>query len=379
MISRLPTRPLSRPRFGGRLRTFSAPPVAPLVFPAWRAGVAPGNWINVSGTNQSAVPASMGTPNGSTGPSARTEAWSGYALRGTQVHCIRQGGHHDYYGNEVLVCDLGADSPAWTLKLASSPSSAVPGSSGVFNTYSDGRPAAIHGYYTQQYVPQTDRFISIGSSGIPIDGAQSPTCVVYDPAGNAYLAAGTMPDVPSALIESEWAAWLDPATGNAYSMDNYSVWKWTRTTNTWANVATGSNLKGNGATAVVDTSRNRALIFSGNSSDIGPCLFDLGANTFSTPTITGSSSVLANLQQGAAYCPTTDLFYLRPLGSGGGIYTVSPAGSTLAVTAVTPAGGGSIPAAVNGVYTRWLYIPALGGIAYWPTASSNCWFLTLHD
>jgi hypothetical protein len=40
-----------------------------------------------------------------------------------------------------------------------------------------------------------------------------------------------------------------------------------------------------------------------------------------------------------------------------------------------PTSGPNPPDAVNGVYTRWLYLPRLGGLAYLPRGSANFWFL----
>ena len=43
----------------------------------------------------------------------------------------------------------------------------------------------------------------------------------------------------------------------------------------------------------------------------------------------------------------------------------------LATTGPTP------PDAVNGIYTRWLYLPRLKGISYLPSGAANMWFLAV--
>ena len=43
-----------------------------------------------------------------------------------------------------------------------------------------------------------------------------------------------------------------------------------------------------------------------------------------------------------------------------------------AVSAGAPFGG------EQGVYTRWLFVPQLKGVVYFPRSSSNAWFLRTH-
>lgn len=84
---------------------------------------------------------------------------------------------------------------------------------------------------------------------------------------------------------------------------------------------------------------------------------------------------------GLVYVPPIDKFLARANAAGSKVYAIDPA--TFAVTYLETTGGSSVPSGVvhtneEAVYNRWLYIPALGGIVYFPAAKSNAWFLRLY-
>jgi hypothetical protein len=107
----------------------------------------------------------------------------------------------------------------------------------------------------------------------------------------------------------------------------------------------------------IDQMQGLAVYFDGGISDV---------------TFTGARAAdIITGQQGLVYLPSQDA-YLMKMETAGDVVRISP--TTLAPTTQATTGG-SPPDSVNGIYTRWLYLPGLKGIAYLPSAASNFWFL----
>jgi hypothetical protein len=108
-------------------------------------------WAQPSVNTLSAVAPSV-MPPGTTGQRAICVAWTGGCVDPVRGELIlaANGGHNDYYGNEVYAIAMRNDSPAWVRLTDPSPSSAITlQSSGATNTqhaYSDGKPRSVHGY-----------------------------------------------------------------------------------------------------------------------------------------------------------------------------------------------------------------------------------------
>ena len=90
-------------------------------------------------------------PSGNDGHAAVTNNWVGGTVdqdRGEFV-LAANGGHQGYWGNEVYVCPLRDEAPAWQRITAPSPASAVGAGAYGRNSacrYSDGRPSSSHAY-----------------------------------------------------------------------------------------------------------------------------------------------------------------------------------------------------------------------------------------
>jgi hypothetical protein len=361
----------------------AAPP--PSGAPAWLGSTAVNQWVEISGSTMTGVGGTMSAPFGNTGPSSRVEAWSSYALKGKVAWCVAQGGHGDYWGNEVLSIDFGANSPAWTVVKASV-SNAQPNADS--SRYADGSPSAVHGYNTIQYDPIGDRIVRVGSGAYAKAGSSNGDCAVYDIASNTYLSSGTIPNMrtPGA---AKWAAWCDPATGNLYCFFNFDVDRYNKSGNNWsATVASSGVQYGYEAIACTDTTRGRAFICGGDPAARQPVTFTFATNALASVTMSGAAASAVNDSQfGLQFCPTTDKYYLKNgSSSGGGMVEIDA--STFAATNMSTTSGSGIPAAVdainsqyNGVFSRLLYVDlggGVGGLAYLPTYASNWWFLRLH-
>ncbi len=113
--------------------------------PAWFTGAANltwfnpvSNWLGASGIKD---PLADGVNSGNTGHQSIIIAWCGFGLDQARrtLFSLRNGGHADYYGNEVYSIDFGATSPVWSRpKNASSNSGGNPPA---------GFPNSSHSYF----------------------------------------------------------------------------------------------------------------------------------------------------------------------------------------------------------------------------------------
>ena len=112
--------------------------------PSWFASMPDKTWATPVNNTLNAVKPSNVYGN----HAAICSAWTGGTVdqeRG-EFTLAANGGHADYGGNEVYVCNLRTNSPSW--QRASNPSIPDSGTLGT-NTkgaYSDGRPSAVHGW-----------------------------------------------------------------------------------------------------------------------------------------------------------------------------------------------------------------------------------------
>lgn len=108
--------------------------------PAWFTALSHKQWASpVTNWIGAVAPAS---PGGSTGHLSVLGAWCGMGIDQTRkmMFMLHNGGHNDYYGNEVYSCDLTLASPAWVRRRNPSTASG----SGNIAKFSDGRPCSDH-------------------------------------------------------------------------------------------------------------------------------------------------------------------------------------------------------------------------------------------
>jgi len=347
----------------------------PSGLPVWRDGMSVGEWKQISGTALSSVAPSP-TPAGSTGPSSKVDAWTSFAAdpRTNMVYSVANGGHGDYSGNEVDRIDMSQDAPAWSQILAPSASADV-----VQNVayYNDGRPSARHTYNGVVLCTQLDEIQIFGGNVYGATGILTDDVAAFDLITGDYKADGTRPNMPAGTTTLEAHPTVpDPSTGDVYILANEMVNKWTRSTNSWSTVVEQFNGPyGYKAMAAFDTTRNRILVLGGAANNAR--LFTLSGNAMSTPTLSGSNSSIDTQDDAAmVYVPDMDKYLVRLAGSGGTIYQIDA--GTFEVSDFATTGGGSIPAAANGPYKKFLYLPLLGGCVYVPSYGGSLWFVRTH-
>ncbi len=382
--------------------------------PTWRSGLSLNAWTEIAGSSMSNTPPTVDQSASFTGAAehCRVDNWNGFALdtRNNRVWGIGNGGHNDWYGNEVMYIDLADNAPEWVEQLASTSydttafiAAGKPASARHYSASS--RLSGQHSYYAWQMIERQNRAVRCYSGSVSSGaGSGFPDMDGYDvtvaDGVNGTDAAGTFPAVDSSTPSFGTqgpATCKDPSTECIYLFkDNGKCRKFTPNASTpggsWADA--GSNppagFTGYLAASAFDSSRGRILIascpFPHASNDTRFWTFDTSDNSYTEQTLTGSAAadlVAASASPGMVYVPSLDAYLMRLHGSGGTVYKINA--STWAVTTISTTGGGSVPATFDlaadshatyeNVYSRWLYVPDYGGIVYYPAYTSNLWFL----
>lgn len=341
--------------------------------PAWRRGIAVGEWRQIAGTAMASAPVGVKTfPGlGNTGPSSKVIAWTSLAIdtRDSSVYSAANGGHLDYAGNEVNRIRLSDDLPAWTESLASTAPAQIVASA---THYADGRPVSRHSYYGEVVNEQRNRVMTLAGSRFG-SGNIVATVDGFNLATNDWDAARTYPDSLPELSAMAGAAIVEhKATGDVYAFANRNVLRWSNSANTWTRQASGTTAYGQYSATAFDSRRNRILVVGGNADDRG--LYDLAADTLQNVSFAGpEAAALGGDGNGMVYDPLLDAFLLRKPGPGNTVYRINA--RTFSVDTLPNSGGNNLPGAPNGVWKRFLYVPALKGIIYVPTYTDDIWFL----
>ncbi len=310
-------------------------------------------------------------------PTQRINAWNGLAANrdNGKLYLACAGGHADWAGNEAYEIDLEQALPKW--RLLRGP---TPGASIVMNMpyYSDGRPSSTHLYYALHFVRSRARIFKLSAGSVWGDGNSNNNKVdAFNLTTNDWEPAGTYPEASASgnAIDRPYAQ--HPLTDDLYTFIAGSFRRWSAATATWQTLAARPSYANDdvvsASASAVDPTRQRA-IFVRNAYRVpqrqGLQLTFAGA--LSDVTFTGAAAAsVASAGAGMEYLPGEDAFLLKT-SSGGEVLLIDAATFGVTVLATT---GAAPPAPVNGVYTRWLYLPRLKGIAYLPSGSANFWFL----
>ncbi len=312
-------------------------------------------------------------------PTQRINAWNGLAANrdNNRLYLAGAGGHADWAGNEAYEIDLQANQPRWRLLRGPSPGTAV-----VFgmNYYTDGRPSSTHLYYALHYVRSKGRIFKLSAGSVWGSGNESNSNVdAFNLSVNDWDPMGSWPaGMPHGdAIGRPYAQ--HPTTDDAYTFFQGSFRKWDSATATWSVLAArpsyaNNDIVGESASAV-DPTRSRVL-FARNAYRIsqrqGLLLTYSGTPTLTDVTFSGASAgVVSQSQTAMFYLPGEDVFLFKT-DTDGNVYRVNAQTFDVSQQATT---GPTPPVPVNGIYTRWQYLPLLGGVAYLPSGSTNFWFL----
>lgn len=333
---------------------------APVVYPTWHQALSVGTWGSISGTS---------------GPGAglNTNAYSGFAIKNSELLAVATGGHGDSSSNAAASIELNTNSPAWTTRRASTWN----GTEQNVAYYADGSPCSRHTYHHNHYIPSLDAVVLAGCR-YAYGGANTFSGVdLFSLSSNTYLARYTMPDLPAG---AGYGVGQDGA-GNIWTEAGYKL---TIATSTWSRPGTGQLGR---YPVAYDSIRDRLFCLIWNdgegSGSSGLTCRDLNPSTGNANNITFNASsawtqfqVDAPVYAGMAFCPLDGKFYFMHPGRIGSFYVVTPnAGTTWDMAFWTP--GGSVPASSGALCRRLLWVSALNGFVLQSHQSSNLSFLRM--
>lgn len=345
--------------------------------PAWRKGMAVGEWRQIEGTAMASAPMAVRThPKLSySGPKSKVIAWTGFALdtRDSSLYSAASGGHMDYAGNEVNRLALGDDAPKWTEPRAATPVEQV-----VLNAayYADGRPTSRHSYYGTWVDELRGKVMLVGGSRWG-DGSSPGAMDGYDIAKRDWDKAGTYavpgkqfdPLIGSAIVD-------DRRSGDAYAFSNWKINRWDSAGNRWEQLVANSKVYGQYSAAALDTRRGRIFVLGGSAN--AHSTFEPSEKKLVEVPISGpaADALLRGRGNGMVYDPLLDAYLVHTGAAGGSIHRIDA--QSFALDALPVTGGASQPATANGVWRRFLYVPKLKGVVYVPLYEGNVWFLRTH-
>lgn len=344
------------------------PPVVdqPAGMPAWLAGAAIGQWVEIPGTS------------GAGGAAAN--AYSGIAFneRTNEILIAAAGGHNDSYDNRVVSLRLTDNAPKWVVRSAPSTSTLKD-----VAYYPDGKPTSRHLYATMHFVPQVNRLMLFGTRGAAGNAYFFPATNGFNLDTNTWDPAGTWADIPSG---SDFGAVMLRSTGEVWSVN---LARWSPATKQWTRPIT--NRTNDLVRMPIAHDERRNQLFTLNWGDG----FGYGTQQlYSTIVpVNGSSQYKISFNASAAltqlkadkptysamdYDPENDrfLFYCGQGAGAGRIYVIKPNAGTIWDISFLQTTGKLPPATPSsGVQNRFRYVPALRGFLLMPNASSNLFFI----
>jgi hypothetical protein len=350
--------------------------VDPTTLPAWRQGMAIGEWKHLDSIDLDAVRPDV-QPGGYY--AARIDAWNGFAADTTtsRLFLAAAGGHADYAGNEVYSLDLNAAAPQWVIESQPSPASAYTIDQPY---YTDGRPSATHNYYSTWYIEQRAKVFRFPNGATWGTGnGSTPHIDAWDPVTKDWDAAGTHPDLgPSPIYEAPTAKNI--LTGDVYQVQaNNHLYAWYAQTDTMEDLGdaqggTGSFYDLYKSPSVIDPVANRLILFSDGNNPGTVRVYDFTSKAWSNVAVAGSaaSAVTATESQAMVHYDVCAESFVMKTNDGGSVYFI--ARDTLEASQLGTSGNAP-PDTINGVHTLFQYLPKLGGYAYQPRYDAGLYFL----
>ena len=374
LLTGLPRRALMRTVPGG------------FALPAWFAGLAINEWVEIAGTSLSSH-STMAAPRGSNAPQGKQDAWCGWHIdtRNSRVYSVGQGGHDDYWGNEVNSIDLLDNTPTWTQRVTPTATGDVTASG---DYYADGKPASVHGYHTSIFIESLDRALRFYGASPSKNGGASGVVTAYNASTGAYDASTVWNPLgsPQAIGAGEGAYAKHPDTEDVYClMYNSVLTRWNKGVpgSFTTLIASPGNPAAYYSAAACDPTRNVIFFLGGGAGGDMSRRYDIPGNSLSTITLTGTD-ISGNDGIGLIYVLATDRYYaFIPSASGSAVYVITPTtGTSWNCSLLSTTGGSALPdTSSNSAYhpwTKFLYVPQLSGAVFGPRWGSNLWFLRLH-
>jgi hypothetical protein len=340
--------------------------------PAWLAGAAVNQMVQISGTTHMGSAADSTDTGGSTSRSNKRLSYSNIATDGdSKIIIAAVGGHNDYSGNETTGIDLGVDAPAWSLLNARSASVQTD-----VAYYNDGKPTSRHGYWGAQYSTKRSRLMLHFTRAAYGSAVSFVNSNGFNLANDTWDAQGTWANAPGPGLcrDSDDNVWATAST--------YQLWKWTSATDSWTQIATFGNPVY--PTMAYDSRRDQLFALAwgdgqASGSGVYAYRYTSGGTVQTAITLNSIGGALTQFQTDAgsyasmAYDPVVDCFWWCD-GISGRLYKITPNSTTTWDIAIVTTTGSALPAREYS-FGRMAYMPSLRGLAFMPTGYNNLYFM----
>lgn len=215
------------------------------------------------------------------------------------------GGHNDYYGNELYAFNL----QNLTMVRLNDPGLPIAPFATCVDSIVGGTQAnSRHTYDGIEYLANVDRMFVFGGSPACGPGSITKDTWTFDFANMKWqrmAPKGTIPRSSPGVV-----AGYDPNTGLVFLHDNYDLYSYNYSTDTFTRLTNGSGpYLGYHSTGTVDTKRRRFYII-GRNGDVGQVVYyDIGPGSsyeLKTVSTSGGSSIVSSSYPGLDYDPVTD-------------------------------------------------------------------------
>ena len=325
-------------------------------------------WYQIPNTAiRSVCPSSSMYPQiqGTEGCDAVTADWAGGVFDVNQNRLlIWGGGHGGYAGNELYALDLDT----LTVARLNEPSTVIRDGCTNGGTYADGKPVARHSYNHLAYLPNQNTLFMWGGSQWQCGSMAGDTW--FFNLGTLSWSKKSSTGGPSPNFGRAVA--YDPNNGLVYARDDFNLYSYNPTTDTWATRSSSSGM-GDYKTAVIDPVRKKYFLQIDGDSRL--YWYDItnssGTSVLQSGQTTGCSGFIGNYQVGWEHDPAQG----RIVGWSGGntVYILNP--DTLSCTTASYSGGPT--AMANGTFGRFRYVPTLNVFVVCNDVDVNCYSLRL--
>ncbi len=318
----------------------------------------PGHWYEIANTRLFDVAPNPCVHSNCDKVGNVTKAWSGGAYdTNRDWYIVWGGGHGDYGGNEIYAFDINA--LAWS--RLNDPSYDLGGNSDS-GVYPDGTPRSVHSYGYIVYVPNIDRFCTIGAATLYPSGNATTDkvhCNDFDNLNSplrGWELRSTMPHNGKVGARAVY----DSATGhvwyNGYDSRDYLM-EWDPIANSWAVRTPEQSVSGSKLSAAIDPGRG---IFVDIGTGVTAGYYNIreaGTLTKIDLNASGPTTVQSAKAPGFEYDPVSDQF----IGWAGGTSVYALDFDAREWQECPAAGSNSVSPGsqlANGTYGRFQYIPS---------------------
>lgn len=356
------------------------------VYPAWRVGLAPFEYCEVPNTALSSVAPST-TPPGIAGPSAKINGWCGAAtIRESSGYMNGpDGGHADYAGNEMSVCYLNRDTPAWEVLRGPTANADYYDNCVVNKDLSRSSP---HTYWCKQFDDFNNRmlvvstYVPFGLPGVPTAPGDWPwpsstpgPLMAFDMKTKNWLPPNTLGNFPFGKSGGIDLTCSDPVNNKVYYVkDSHGkLFEYNMRTATWRECGNWY-LNGGYCGSAVDNKRGRILAVGDFAAARDPEHRKTSDATLSGLTFggLGASALRMSGYPGVVYDEANDWFLVFKNNSPIDVYRVRASDLYVDMPTIT----GTKPAQrPNGIQNSVQYMPELKGVAIANSYTGNIKFL----